>query len=226
MELKGAGTPMTTSRLREPVSGLTHLGAAVVSLVGLLTLLLTARGTPVRIAGLAVYGATLVLMFSSSAVYHLVTAGPRVVLFLRKLDHAAIYLLIAGTYTPICLTFFTGFWGSGFLILIWSLAAVGVGVKLFVIRAPRWVTAGVYLLMGWLALAAVGEILARMPSAAFAWLLAGGAFFTVGAAAYILKWPNPAPPHFGFHEIWHVLVILGAASHFVVMMAYVAPGGG
>ncbi|HEX9681337.1 MAG TPA: hemolysin III family protein [Anaerolineales bacterium] len=210
-------------RLREPVNGLMHLGAAVAAAIGLLLLLYLARSSAPRLVSLSVYGATLVLMFSASAAYHLITAGPRVILFLRKLDHSAIYLLIAGTYTPICLHFFTGFWRVGLLAVVWALAVVGIGVKLFVIRAPRWVTAAVYLAMGWLSLSAIREILVSLPPGALVWLLVGGLFFTGGAVIYVRKKPDLFPGIFGFHEIWHIFVILGAFSHFVLMAAYVAP---
>jgi hemolysin III len=164
-------------------------------------------------------------MFSASAIYHLINAGPRVTLFLRKLDHSAIYLLIAGTYTPLCLHYFTGFWRFGFLVVIWSLALLGIAVKLVVISAPRWLTAGLYLVMGWLSIAALGEILSTIPPGALAWLLLGGLFYTGGAVVYILKQPDPFPGVFGFHEIWHIFVILGAFSHFALMLAYIAPAG-
>jgi hemolysin III len=213
-------------RLREPVNGLTHLGAAVAAVIGLIVLVLLGRESPIKVLSLIVYGASLVLMFSASAAYHLVRGGPRVLDVLRKLDHAAIYLLIAGTYTPICLTFFSGAWRAGMLIAIWSLAAIGIGVKVFVLRAPRWVTAGVYLVMGWLALAAIGEILRALPTGALVWLVAGGLFFTVGAVIYILKKPDVWPGVFGFHEVWHVLVILGALSHFILVAGYVAAPNG
>ncbi len=110
--------------------------------------------------------------------------------------------------------------------VIWSLALVSIAVKLLIIRAPRWVTAGIYLLMGWLAIAGIREIVARLPTGALVWLLLGGLFFTRGAVIYMLKKPDPYPGIFGFHEIWHIFVILGAFSHFVVMAAYIAPGGG
>lgn len=210
-------------RLREPVNGLMHLGAAVAAAIGSILLLYLARPSAPRLVSLSVYGATLVLMFSASAAYHLVTAGPRVILFLRKLDHSAIYLLIAGTYTPICLHFFTGFWRVGLLAVVWALAVLGIGVKLFVIRAPRWVTAAVYLAMGWLSLSAIREILVSLPPGALVWLLLGGLFFTGGAVIYVWKKPDLFPGVFGFHEIWHIFVILGAFSHFVLMAAYVAP---
>jgi hemolysin III len=212
-------------RLREPISGLTHLVAAIVAFVGLIALACLAKNNPAKLASLSIYGSTLVLMFSASAIYHLIKAGPRVTLFLRKLDHSAIYLLIAGTYTPICLYYFTGFWRFGFLAIIWSLGLIGITVKLAVISAPRWLTAGVYLLMGWLSVAAIGEILSIIPPGALVWLLVGGLFFTGGAVVYILKKPDLFPGVFGFHEIWHIFVILGAFCHFALMLAYIAPAG-
>lgn len=212
-------------KLREPVNGLTHLVAAVVAFGGLVALVYLAKDHRVKLASLTIYGSTLVLMFSASALYHLINAGPRLSLFLRKLDHSAIYLLIAGTYTPICLHYFTGFWRLGFLAIIWSLGLIGIAVKVIVIRAPRWVTAGVYLLMGWLSIAAIGEILSNIPSGALVWLLMGGFFFTGGAAVYILKKPDFVPGVFGFHEVWHIFVILGAFSHFVMILVYIAPAG-
>ena len=135
-------------RLREPVSGLTHLVTAIAAVPGLAALLWLGRGSLAKELSLLVYGSSLVLMFSSSAAYHLANSGPQAVQRLRKLDHSAIYLLIAGTYTPICLHFFDGFWRWGMLGIIWGMALIGVTVKLFVIKAPRWLTAGVYLSMG------------------------------------------------------------------------------
>jgi hemolysin III len=209
-------------KLREPVNGLTHLGAAVVATVGLGVLVYLARNDEVKAVSLSLYGLTLILMFSASAAYHMAQVGPRPLLVLRKLDHSAIYLLIAGTYTPICLTYFTGFWRGGLLAIIWSLALIGIVVKIFVIRAPRWLSAGIYLLMGWLSIAAIRQILTALPAGALVWLVLGGLFFTVGAVIYVLKKPDPWPGLFGFHEIWHIFVILGAVSHFVLMAAYVA----
>jgi hemolysin III len=210
-------------KLREPVNGLSHLAAAVAAVGGLLILVWIAGDSPMKRVALIVYGLALILMFSASTVYHLVNAGPRLMAWLRRLDHTAIYILIAGTYTPICVHFFTGVWRWLPLVIIWSLAIVGVAVKLIVIRAPRWVTAGVYLVMGWLAIGGIRQLVELIPAGALVWLVLGGLFFTFGAVIYILKKPDPVPGVFGFHEIWHVFVILGALSHFIVMAVYVAP---
>ncbi len=209
--------------LREPVSGLMHLGGAAAAAVGLIVLLVLGRDNPWKELALAVYGASLVLMFAASAAYHLIQAKPQIGRFLRTLDHSAIYLLIAGTYTPLCLHFFSGLWRWGLLGTVWSMALIGIAVKLFILNAPRWITAGIYLLMGWMSVLAVKPMFQAMPAAALVWLLLGGLFFTVGAVIYMTKRPDFFPGVFGFHEVWHIFVILGCLSHFIVIAAYVAP---
>lgn len=210
-------------QLREPVNGLMHLGAAIAAAVGAAIMVFVGREDVSKLISLSVYGSSLVLMFSASAAYHLVNAKTQVQKFLRKLDHSSIYLLIAGTYTPLCLHFFDGFWRWGLLAIIWGMALVGIGVKLFVINAPRGITAGIYLLMGWLALSAINEMLTAMPLPVLVLMLVGGIWFTVGALVYIIKRPNFFPGVFGFHELWHVFVILGCLSHFIAIAAFVAP---
>lgn len=208
---------------REPVSGLTHLGAAVAAVAGLILLLIIGKGDLQKELAFLVYGFSLILMFSASAAYHLIRTSPQKQLRLRKLDHSAIYLLIAGTYTPVCLTFFTGFYSWGLLSIVWAFALIGIIVKLFVINAPRWVNAGIYLIMGWLAVFAVQQIITTMPPAAIAWLVAGGFFFTLGAIIYITRKMDFIPGVFGFHEVWHIFVILGCLCHFVMVAGYAAP---
>jgi len=209
-------------RMREPVNGLTHLGAAVAAGAGLGVLLYLGRGEFFRQVSLLVYGLSLVLMFAASGVYHTLRARPEILVWLRKLDHSAIYLLIAGTYTPICLHFFAGFWRWGMLAIIWGMALGGIIAKLFWINAPRWLTAGIYLLMGWLSVLALRQMLLNMPPGALIWLALGGVWFSVGAVIYILRKPNFIPGVFGFHEVWHIFVILGALSHYILIAAYVA----
>ena len=217
------GMSHVTRGLREPVSGLMHLGGAAAAAAGLVVLLVLGRDNPWKELALAVYGVSLVLMFAASAAYHLIQTSPQIGRFLRTLDHSAIYLLIAGTYTPVCLHFFSGFWRWGLLAIIWSMALIGIAVKLFILGAPRWITAGIYLLMGWLALLAVKPMFLAMPTSALVWLLLGGLFFTVGAVVYMTRRPDFYPGVFGFHELWHIFVILGCLSHFIMIAAYVAP---
>jgi hemolysin III len=207
-------------KFRQPFSGLSHLIGAVLSLFGLVYLLVQGWNAPIKEISYAIYGISLILMFSASAAYHLTNSSEQVLLILRKLDHTAIYLLIAGTYTPMCLIFFTGFWKSGLLAIIWGLAFVGIIVKLFVIKAPRWVTAGIYLIMGWLCVMAVGEMIRTMPAGAISWLFVGGLFYSIGAIIYITKKLDFVPGVFGFHEVWHIFVLLGAFSHYILIALY------
>ena len=205
-------------KLREPVNSLTHWGGALLAAAGLIALLVVGWSTPAKIVSLAIYGVSLICMFSASATYHMVRVKDKALEIFRKIDHSAIYLLIAGTYTPFCVNAFTGYWKWGMLILIWSLAVIGIVVKVFVIRAPRWLNAGIYILMGWLSVAAAGQMLAALPTWVLAWLIVGGVIYTLGAIVYITKIFNFVPGVFGFHEVWHIFVLLAAAAHFVAVM--------
>jgi hemolysin III len=209
--------------LREPVNGLTHFFTAIAALVGLGFLLYFGRSNLGKEISLAIYGVSVILLFAASATYHMVKARPQVIEILRKLDHSAIYLLIAGSYTPICYNMFTGFWKWDMLAIVWSIALIGIGVKIFIIKSPRWATAGIYVGMGWLAIFALQEMLTRLPAGALIWLAAGGIIYTLGAVVYATRIFNFVPGKFGFHEVWHIFVILGALAHFIVMLAYVAP---
>jgi hemolysin III len=215
-------------KFRDPVSGLMHLVAAVAAVVGSAGLLYLGRNDGAKEAALAVYGSSLVLMFSASAAYHSIRSGRRITRWLHRLDHASIYLLVAGTYTPICLHFFTGIWRWGLLGTVWCMGFIGIGLKLFAAKVPRWLTASISLLMGWLSLLAIPEVfrtmrVGTMGVGAIVWLVLGGLFFSVGAVVYITKRPNYFPRVFGFHEIWHIFVILGCLSHYIVIAVYVAP---
>jgi len=205
-------------KLREPVNSLTHWGGALLALVGLIILLIVGWGTPAKIVSLLIYGLSLIFLFSASATYHMVRVKEKALEIFRKIDHAAIYFLIAGTYTPFCVNAFSGFWKWGLLSIIWSLALIGIIVKVFYIRAPRWLNAGIYLIMGWLCIAALGQMLAVLPVWVMVWLIAGGVIYSLGALVYITKIFNFFPGIFGFHEVWHIFVMLAAAAHFVAVL--------
>ncbi len=209
--------------MREPVSGLTHFFAGIVAIAGLIALLVVGRGDVGKRISLLVYGASLLVMFFASSAYHLVRARPRWVQVLRQVDHSAIYVLIAGTYTAFCYSYFTGVWRWRVLGVIWALAVTGVIVKVFLIKTPRWVTAGVYVAMGWLALLMPRKIILSLPPGALVWLIVGGIIFTIGAVVYITKRMDFVPGVFGFHEVWHIFVILGSSSHYIGVLVYIAP---
>ncbi len=205
-------------KLREPVNSLTHWGGSILALVGLIALLIVGWSTPAKIVSLAIYGASLIFLFSASATYHMVRAKDKALEIFRKVDHSAIYVLIAGTYTPFCVNAFTGFWKWGMLSIIWSLALIGIVVKIFYIRAPRWLNAGIYIVMGWLSLATAGQMLAHLPAWVLTWLVIGGVTYTLGAVVYMTKIFNFKPGVFGFHEVWHIFVLLAAMFHFIAVM--------
>ncbi len=209
--------------MREPVSGLTHFFAGIAAIAGLITLLVVGRGDTGKQLSLLIYGISLLLMFFASAAYHLVQASPERLQVLRKVDHSAIYVLIAGTYTAFCYSCLEGAWRWGVLAVIWGLAITGVIVKVFVINAPRWVNAGVYVAMGWLVLLIPQEMIMSLPVGALFWLILGGVIFTLGAVIYITKKLDFVPGVFGFHEVWHIFVILGCLSHYIGVLMYIAP---
>ena len=210
-------------KLREPVNGLTHYFAALVALGGLIALVIISRDDFLKQTSLLVYGVCLILLLMASASYHLIVAGPGRIQFLRKLDHTAIYFLIAGTYTPICYNVLTGFWRWGLLAIIWTMALAGSGFKIAFIKTPRLLSAAPYIVMGWLGVLGGGELFRVFPAGAIAWLVAGGLFYSVGAIVYVTKTLNFKPGVFGFHEIWHLFVIAGCLCHYMVMLLYIAP---
>jgi hemolysin III len=207
------------SKLREPINGLTHLGGAIAAFLGQIALLIAAWNSAVKIISVTIYGLSLIAMFSASAAYHLAKAKPAVLRTLRKLDHSAIFLLIAGTYTPFCIIAFTGFWQWGLLAIIWAIAATGITVKIFYLKAPRWLNAVIYVFMGWLCVTAAPQMPSFLPVSAMVWLIIGGVVYTLGAVVYATKIFNFFPGKFGFHEVWHVFVLLGAMAHFISVMS-------
>jgi hemolysin III len=209
------------SKLREPVNGLTHLGGAIAALFGQIALLVVGWSGTAKIISIFVYGLSLVVLFSASATYHLAKADPAILRTLRKLDHSAIYLLIAGTYTPFCINAFTGFFRWGLLAIIWTIALAGIVVKIFYVKAPRWLNATVYLVMGWLCASAVGQMPTALPVSTMGWLIVGGVVYTLGAVIYATKIFNFVPGKFGFHEVWHIFVLLGALAHFIAVMTLI-----
>jgi hemolysin III len=212
------------SKLREPFNGLSHLGGAIAAFVGQIALLIAGWSGTAKVVSVAVYGLSLIAMFSASAAYHMAKVKPATLKILRKLDHSAIFLLIAGTYTPFCINAFTGFFRWGLLALIWAIAFGGILVKVFYVNAPRWLNTVMYVIMGWLCIMAAPQMRSVLPVSAIVWLIIGGVTYTIGAVVYATKIFNFVPNKFGFHEVWHIFVLLGALAHFVaVMMLLVAP---
>lgn len=204
-----------------PWSAITHGAGAVLAALGTLFLLLQANSRQHRLA-FAVYGLSMVALYAASTLYHSIRTSPSGRKRLRKLDHCCIYLLIAGSYTPFCLLALKNTCGRVLLMVIWFLALGGIVLSTVWITAPRWLTAGSYLLMGWIALFAIVPLSRVLPGPGMAGLIAGGILYSIGGVLYALKWPGRNHPRFGCHEIFHVFILLGSAVHFWVMYDIVA----
>ena len=202
-----------------PWSAITHGVGAALAAVG--TVLLLARSAAAGrwpLCGLfAVYGLSMVCLYTASTLYHCLNVSVPGRLALRKYDHCSIYLLIAGSYTPLCLTVLRDAGGIPLTIAVWTLAAAGTALTIARLAIPRWLTSAIYLFMGWLAIFAIAPIYRALPADSFAWLLAGGLLYTVGGVLYAVKWPGRNNPRFGCHEIFHVFILLGSFAHFVLM---------
>lgn len=207
---------------REPASGFSHLAGAVLSVAALISLLWVAISNRDvwQIVSFSIFGASMILLYSASATYHLVNASENVVRILQKIDHSMIFVLIAGTYTPICLTLLRGALGYRLLALIWSCAAAGIAMKMFFFNIPRLLYTGIYLIMGWIAVFVIVPLYRAGGPLPLLWLLAGGLMYTAGGVIYALKKPDIFPGWLGFHEIFHIFVILGSAAHYVMIFRF------
>ena len=208
--------------LREPVNALTHLFGAILSIIGTIILLNHTHLplSPVTIASILIFGISLVLLYTTSGIYHLVHTTDVILLKLRKLDHSMIFILIAGSYTPFCLLSLTGVWKWSIITIVWSLALVGIILKIVWMNMPRWVSTGFYIGMGWIALFALKPLYDSLSLGGFVFLLLGGLMYTIGGIIYGTKKPNFSPD-FGFHEIFHIFVLLGSFCHYWAIFKYV-----
>ncbi len=208
-------TDHATATGKPLLRGVSHQIAAGVALAGWIALALLAPSARARAAA-NIYGASLVALFAVSALYHRPTWAPRARLAMRRLDHAAIFLLIAGTYTPFCLLL-GGVSGSMLLAIVWSGAVLGIAQSIAWPRAPKPLVAVVYVLLGWIVLPVLPALRVALGPAALALLGAGGVVYSLGAAVYATGRPDPFPRVFGYHEVFHAMVIGAAALHFAVV---------
>lgn len=212
--------------IREPGSALTHFIGMMMAVFAAMPLLVKAAvsGGSITLAAMTVFMFSMILLYGASATYHSVNlTGTRLKLF-RKIDHMMIFVLIAGSYTPVCLIVLGGTSGYTLLALVWGIAIVGMLIKAFWITCPKWFSSMIYIAMGWVCVLVFGQLLNTLPTAAFLWLLAGGIIYTVGGVIYALKLPifNARHKYFGSHEIFHLFVMGGSICHFIFMYVYVA----
>ena len=209
-------------KIKEPFCGLSHFVGALLGIAALVALLWLADGRVLNLTASAIYGATLVLLYTASALYHSWRSTPRVEALLQRLDHSAIFLLIAGSYTPICLLALRGERGWILLGAVWSLAIIGVAGSLLWKTMPDWLRVTLYVVMGYLCVGAMAPLRESLSPAGLAWLLAGGAVYSVGTVIFALDKPHLWPGKFSAHDLWHIFVIGGSVCHFVTIAGLVA----
>jgi hemolysin III len=207
-------------RHSEKVSAYTHLAGAVLALVGLVVLLAVTWGRWDYFILSLVYGLGALCLFLASGIYHAQKQEENAVNIWRKLDHIAIFIMIAGTYTPMCYAYLSGAWFWSIIGVQWGCVLAGIFFKFFYMRAPRVISPILYLLMGWMAVIPMNILWHNMSGLSFSLLIGGGVAYSIGAIIYALKKPNPVRGVFGFHEIFHVFILLGAVLHY--FMVYIA----
>lgn len=211
--------------IKDPGSAITHFIGMLMAIFAAVPLLIKAAHEPgkIYIISITVYAISLILLYAASTTYHTFNKSEKINTILKKIDHMMISVLIAGSYTPICLLVLGGRTGLILLSIVWGIAIIGILIKAFWVYCPKWVSSVLYIGMGWTCVLAFTQILNSMSPAAFGWLLAGGIIYTVGGVIYALKLPifNNRHKDFGSHEIFHLFVMGGSACHFIVMYVFV-----
>ncbi|HVD00430.1 MAG TPA: hemolysin III family protein [Candidatus Dormibacteraeota bacterium] len=203
--------------------GWSHAVGAVLAVAGVVVLVMLSRQQPAKAVTMLIYGLSLVLLLGVSAVYHIGTWRPRVRAVLRGLDHANIFLFIAASYTAVVFNALTGWWRTGILASVWLLAVAGMATLTGAVKLPRWAVAGLYVALGWVGVVVVPQVASSLGLPALSLILLGGLLYSTGALAYAFKRPRLWPRTFGYHEVFHLLVLGASASFFVVMALYVIP---
>lgn len=212
--------------IREPGSALTHFIGMMLAVFAAVPLLVKAAITsgPRNFAAMCIFMLSMILLYGASTMYHSVNVSGKFLRIFRKIDHMMIFVLIAGSYTPVCLIVLGGERGYTLLGLVWGIALAGMLINAFWITCPKWFSSLIYISMGWVCVLVFGDLLAALPPAAFLWLLAGGIIYTIGGIIYALKLPifNAKYKFFGSHEVFHIFCMLGSVCHFIFMYNYVA----
>lgn len=210
--------------IREPINGLTHLAGAILSFAGLLAMVIKTAmttPTPLAITAVIIFGISMILLYSASATYHMVIARDKVIAFLRRLDHSMIFVLIAGTYTPFCFISLNGRTGAMLFSIIAGVAICGVVFKMVWFHCPRWISTVLYIAMGWMVIFVFSPLSGSLNPTGLFLLVLGGIFYTVGGVIYGAKPKFIQFKHWGFHEIFHVFILLGSLAHFLSVFLFV-----
>lgn len=219
------GLTMKKLHAKDPGSAITHFIGMIAAIAATAPLLIrAAQNSSIHVIAFSIFMLSMILLYAASTTYHTFDISPSVNKRLKKLDHAMISILIAGSYTPVCLIVLEPPMGYFLCALVWTIALAGIIIKMLWIYCPKWFSSVLYIAMGWLCIIAFGQLLNNLTPAAFIWLLIGGILYTVGGIIYALKLPvfNALHKNFGSHEIFHVFVMAGSFCHFMFMFLYVA----
>lgn len=213
-------------RIKDPGSAITHFIGMMMAMFASTPLLIKAARQPdkIHLLSLGIFIGSMILLYAASTLYHTLDLSQKANKMLKKIDHMMIFILIAGSYTPICMIALPQPLGMQLLALVWGIALVGIVVKMFWVTCPKWFSSVLYISMGWTCVLAFTRLINSLSGAAFAWLLAGGIIYTIGGVIYALKLPifNAKHRFFGSHEIFHLFVMAGSICHFIVMYVFVA----
>lgn len=216
---------MSITQIKEPGSAITHFIGMLMAIFAAVPLVIKAAHEPgsIYLISIVIYSISLILLYAASTTYHTFNLSEKANTLLKKIDHMMIFVLIAGSYTPICLLVLGGTIGKVLLAIVWGIAIVGILIKAFWVFCPKWVSSVLYIGMGWTCVLAFTQILNAMSPAAFGWLLSGGIVYTIGGIIYALKLPifNGKHKNFGSHEIFHLFVMGGSICHFILMYVFV-----
>lgn len=209
--------------MKEPVNTWTHFIPFLAGFVGLFFLIAQSYHSPSKLATMTIFGVSIILLYGASSIYHWVRTTPEKELILRKIDHIAIFILIAGTYTPVLYYGLEGAWKWSMLIAVWSLAFVGIVMKIWFMKLPRSVSTVFYLALGWMAVVPFAKLIHSLPLQAIILMVLGGLAYTIGGIIYATKKLDFFPDKFGFHEIFHIFVAVGTSLHYFMIFFYVVP---
>ncbi|MDD3239703.1 MAG: hemolysin III family protein [Lachnospira sp.] len=224
--MKSGYTPGRRMHIKDPGSSITHFIGMVFAVFGTAPIIMKAATThnPLHIVSITVFIVSMIMLYAASTTYHTFDVNPTVNKALKKIDHCMIFVLIAGSYTPICLLVLHGKTGLIMFGIVWGIAILGIVFKLCWVTCPKWISSVLYIGMGWVCIFAFTKIIHSLPTAAFLWLLVGGIIYTIGGVIYALKLPifNNLHKNFGSHEIFHLFVMGGSLCHYIMMYQYVA----
>lgn len=208
-------------RIQESFNCYSHLAGIIAAVAGIVYLIYAVRASAAHVAVALVYGFSIILLFSASTTYHALKQTEDEISIWRKLDHIAIFFMIAGTYTPVCYVYLSGGWKWSIILIQWGLVIAGLFLKFFYLKAPRYFSTLIYLFMGWMGILPIKILLTTMPPVAVFYLFAGGLSFTAGAILYAIKKPV-FRSGFGFHEIFHLFILLGGTFHYLLVYTALA----